>query len=166
MVLPCGLSLLRTPSPTLLDCLPPQLLALKNQLPKLVLTQLGTCTTPNISAHRRVSPGCQEVPLRPTEFPFSITQGSVSISAFRNYSRARREKLLPLFSVWVAQRTGKLFLTSFPSALPSPHAPPVCCPGRNYAGAGHHAATGLSAVPHHGCRLHLEEPPLSLQKAG
>lgn len=36
MVLPCGLSLLRTPSPTLLDCLPPRLLALKNQLPKLL----------------------------------------------------------------------------------------------------------------------------------
>ncbi|XP_058299552.1 tumor necrosis factor receptor superfamily member 3 isoform X3 [Hylobates moloch] len=44
--------------------------------------------------------------------------------------------------------------------------PPVCCPGRNHADAGHPAAAGLLFAPCHRLRLHLEEPPFSLQETG
>lgn len=42
----------------------------------------------------------------------------------------------------------------------------VCLPGRDNAAAGHPAAAGLSSALHHHPGLHLDEAPLSLQKAG
>lgn len=42
----------------------------------------------------------------------------------------------------------------------------VCLPGRNNAAAGRSAATGLSSALQHYPGLHLDEAPLSLQKAG
>ncbi|NIG59954.1 tumor necrosis factor receptor superfamily member 3 [Pontoporia blainvillei] len=56
-------------------------------------------------------------------------------------------------------KAGHFQNTSSPSARCQPHT-------RNDAGAGCLAAAGLLSASHHCVRLHLEEPPLSLQKAG
>eukprot|EP00069_Balaena_mysticetus_P018548 bmy_11506T0 len=57
-------------------------------------------------------------------------------------------------------------LAAHPASCSGPHAPSCLLSCRNDAGAGRLAAACLPSAPHHCPRLHLEEPPLSLQKAG
>ena len=81
-------------------------------------------------------------------------------------SSSRRGSLRPV-SYLGGLRTGELLPNCpiHPLLSSVPHASSCLLSSRNDARAGHPAASGLVPAPHHRLHLHLEEPPLSLQKA-